>query len=50
MSFPPGILLSNHVTVKVAAKAKDEKNNANKKKNALGLKHLFLKFFNFFNI
>jgi len=29
-----GILPSNHVTVKLAAKAKDEKNNANKIKNA----------------
>ena len=31
-----GILPSNHVTVKLAAKARDEKRNANKIKNILG--------------
>ena len=32
-----GILPSKNVTVKVAAKARDEKRNANKIKNILGL-------------
>jgi hypothetical protein len=49
-----GILPSVNVTVKVAAKAKDEKNNANKIKNALGLSVLvkinLLNFLNCFNI
>ena len=34
--FPPGIIADCQVTVKAAAKAKDEKNNPNKIKKILG--------------